>query len=232
VWKLRRSARIFCLIASARGQRVTKERLIEAIWPEASPAIVRRNFHPAMSLVRRALNHGRQVPKAYVAYEAGGYRLDPSYRYAIDVEELEREIARARGAATADPTAALASYDRAIALYRGPFLEEIDDAWTEAPRAHYAALHREALTESAALLAARGDAADAVPRLESLVASDPHDESASVRLMDALAAAGRRGDVEREFRRLEKALAKAFSVEPSVETRKSYRAALGRSVRD
>ncbi len=226
-WKLKKACLLFCYIAASRGRRATKDRLIDAVWGDARPSVVRKNFHPAISLLRGALNHGRHVPKTFVTYEAGSYRLNPSYSYALDTEAFDKAIATARRRTAAERAAAAADYERALALYRGPFLEGFDDSWIDPLRFHYQSLYEAALAEVADLELEAGRADAAVERLTRLVGVTPLDEGASVRLMRALGAAGRRGDVEREYRRLVRALAESLAVEPAAGTRRAYLAAVG-----
>jgi DNA-binding SARP family transcriptional activator len=144
------------------------------------------------------------------------------------VETFEAKIQSARRrAASRDVEGALREYDEALALHRGVFLEDEDDAWVMGPRSHYEALHASALSEAARLHAAHGDPATAVALLEKRIGLDPADEEASVLLMKTLGARGERAAVEREFRRPEGALRAAASRGPGAEARRAYRAAVG-----
>ena len=227
-WKLRRALKIFCYLAAARGHRAMKDRLVEIAWGGTADAdSVEKNFHPTISFLRRALNHGRHVPKSFIRYEAGSYVLSPSYRYDIDVERHERLIREARALRSrGEADAALAAYDEALGLHRGPFLEEEDDDWVVGPRQHHEQLHQAALAEAGALRHERGDREAAVACLEELVRTNPLDEPASARLMRVLGELGRRDAVEQEYERLAQAMDEAWEAVPSRETRRAYRSAL------
>jgi len=137
-WKIRRALTIFCYLAASRDRRAGKERIIEALWGDARLSVIEKNFHPTISFLRRALNDGHAVPRHFILFERGAYRLNPSYRYDIDIERFESGVRTARDRARAgDAVAALAAYDAALPLYRGPFLEEEYDEWAEGPRSHY-----------------------------------------------------------------------------------------------
>lgn len=226
-WKLRKALKVFCYLAASRNHRTTKDRLVDVVWGDARPLVIEKNFHPTISFLRRALNYGRHVPKNFILCEAGAYMLNPTYRYDIDVEAFEETIRSARRrASSGDGEGALSSYESALALYRGPFLDEEDDDWIEAPRSHYEEIFHAALAEAGELHLRKGDPEAGLARLTELVERNPLDEEASVRLMAALGSRGRRGAVEKEFRRLEGALQEAFSVPPGVEARRAYQRAL------
>src|SRR5262249_32703470 len=87
-WKIRRALQLFCLLASARGHRATRERIVEALWEDARLTMIEKNFHPTISFLRRALNHGHNVPKNFIVCERGAYLLNTVYRYDIDCERF------------------------------------------------------------------------------------------------------------------------------------------------
>ena len=222
-WKIRRSLQLFCFLASSRDGRATKDRIADALWGEARPSVIEKNFHPTVSFLRRALNHGHGVPKNFILYEGGAYQLNPAYRYHLDTAQFEERIRSARrAAATGSPQPALEAYESAFPLYRGPFLEEEYDAWAEAPRRHYESLFLAALMEAAQLHVSSGDTDAGLACLQRLVEHDPLDEEASCRLMRALGKAGHRGGVVKEFERLTQCLRADLSTEPMLQTRKIF----------
>jgi LuxR family maltose regulon positive regulatory protein len=231
-WKIKRAQQLLAFLAASRGHRASKERIVDAVWGDARPTVIERNFHPTISFLRRALNHEHHVPKNFILYESGAYLLHPGYRYDIDTERFEVGLREARGHIAAGRTReALETYHRAIELHRGPFLEDEPGAWAVTPRAHFDAQLRSALAEAGELELAQGDPARGLALLERLVEREPLDEQASCRLMRAQAARGNRGAVEREFRRLCHALSKSLRTDPALDTRRTYREALGRAVR-
>ena len=226
-WKIRKALTIFCYLAVARDRRATKERIVDALWGDARPSVIEKNFHPTISFLRRALNDGHNVPRHFILFERGAYRLNPAYRYDIDADRFEAGIREARArAAGGDAAAALAAYDASLALYRGPFLEEEYDEWIEGPRAHYEVLVAAALREAGRLHVERGDAPAGIGYLSRAVAQDAIDEAASADLMLALGRLRRRVEIEKEHERLRRALLDGLSAVPSAATRQAFERAL------
>ncbi|HKQ96254.1 MAG TPA: BTAD domain-containing putative transcriptional regulator, partial [Candidatus Polarisedimenticolia bacterium] len=226
-WTIKRALTIFCYLAVSRDRRASKERIVDALWGDTRLAVIEKNFHPTISFLRRALNHGHKVPRHFILYERGAYRLNPAYRYAIDTEEFESGLKEARRLAQAgDAAAALAGYDAALALYRGPFLEEEYDEWAEAPRARFESLHRAALRDAGRLHLESGSADAGLALLAQAVALDPLDEEASAELMLGQGRCGHRAEVEKEFERLRKELREEDSGPPSPAAQQAHERAL------
>jgi DNA-binding SARP family transcriptional activator len=229
-WTLRRALQIFCLVASSRGRRASKDRIVDALWGEARPSVIEKNFHPTISFLRRALNFGHNVPKNFVLYEGGAYLLNPVYTYELDIEEFESRLRAARAAASkGDGAEACVEFSAALALYRGPFLEDEYDDWSEAPRTRYASLYVAALKDAGTLHLGAEDPDEAIALFEKLVGCDPLDEEASGLLMKAFGRRGNRAGVEKEFHRLTVALKKEMSASPLPQTRRIYEESRGRA---
>ena len=227
-WTLRKALRILCYLAAARERRATKDRIADTFWQDAPLDVIEKNFHPTISYLRKALNMSHAVRKNFILFEKGAYRLNPQYRYRIDLVEFEEAIRAARAARRSDPEEALRHYDRARTLHRGEFLEEEYEDWAEAPREHYAGLMTACLEEAGALHAAAGRWQQALELYEGLVKRDPLSEPASCRVMTALAAMGDRARVAQEYQRLVRALKDELGLEPLPETRSVYETGVDR----
>lgn len=224
---MRRAIQVLCYLAVAPGHRATRDELADALWVDARPTALERHFHPTISLLRRTLNLGHNVPRNFIQCEREAYLLNPAYRYDIDVELFEERLRSARRrSAVQDPAGAMADYDSAIALYRGPLMEEEFDDWIEAPRARYESLFVAALAEAGDLHLRSGHAEEGAACFRTLVERDPIDERASASLMRALGELGDRERIDREFSRLRQVLADELRAVPQPESRLAYEQAL------
>ncbi len=224
---IRRAIQVFCYLAVAPDHRATRDGLADALWGNARPSVIERNFYPTISILRRVLNHGHNVPKNFIQCERGAYLLNPAYRYDIDLDAFEERVRSARRKVSGqDVAGALADYDAAIALYRGPLMEEEYGDWIEAPRARYESLYLAVLGEAGNLHLECGGAEAGAACFRTLVERDPFDEQASCRLMRALGALGDRGGIDQEFARLRQALADERGAGPQRESRRAYDEAL------
>jgi tetratricopeptide (TPR) repeat protein len=116
-------------------------------------------------------------------------------------------------------------------LYRDGLLP--DDRYEEWVIGRRDELEREFLSiveELAALLEGRGDLAGAINAVGLLIAVDPVQEDAHVRLMRLYALAGRRGEALRQFEHLREVLDRELASEPGAEAQRLYEEVRARQV--
>ncbi len=194
----------------------TREQVGAALWPEASSAQVRNNFHVALHHLRRALHHAE-----WVRFERDRYRLDVQGAVRFDARDFEDAVTKAMRAARRGAFPVDAVRD-ALSLYRGDFLdgEPVGD-WHFEVRDRLARLHADALAASGAALLSAGRHDEAIAAAEQLVAKDPLSEGGYRTLMMARARGGDRDGALREFRRLEAVLRREGSA-PARESAELY----------
>ena len=107
-----------------RGERgVTKDEILELIWPDIDLDRADVAFHRTMLGLRSMLQPGRRgrTSQAAITFHNDRYRLDPSVVGWTDVAEYERLIGDAGRATGAEGTRLL---EEARALYRGDYLDD------------------------------------------------------------------------------------------------------------
>lgn len=240
-WRLRKAFETVAFLALAPGQRASKDELVEAVWREATPEAVRKNFHPMLSEARRALR-----TRDAIVFRQGVYLLNPELVWEVDAVELEHLVAAARdlgipdasdargdgahpGLAAAEPGSAgeaemraLELWRRAWDLYRGPLLAGLERPWI-APRRE--ALGREylrALRNAGRVAVRLGLDTLALDAYRSVLREEPYEEPSHVALMEIYARQGRRDLVLRQFSRLQEMLHQELGEEPCVETQERY----------
>src|SRR4029079_19303876 len=126
----RRARDILCFIASRRHRRVSKDTIIDGFWGESDFGSVAKNFHPTISHIRKALNSNQPLKQNFLLYRDGDYQLNPEFSYRIDTEEFELLIADGEMALRArDTDRCIACYEKAVAVYRGEFMQGSYDEW-------------------------------------------------------------------------------------------------------
>ncbi|WP_448539876.1 tetratricopeptide repeat protein [Roseiflexus sp.] len=184
--------RVLAFLVLNRSAPVSRERLVDALWPEASITQGRRRLADAVYQLRRALPPG--------ALEISGDLLSLRSDLALDFWAFD-DLA----------SGSLSSLRAAVTIYTGDLLPEIYDDWVLGPRA--AAQERllnclERLAEAEAA----GDEAAALYR--QLIARDPLRETAHVGLMRALVRAGRLPEALKVFSNLERLLDDELGLPP------------------
>ncbi|MEU8264712.1 BTAD domain-containing putative transcriptional regulator [Micromonospora sp. NPDC048999] len=201
----------------AAGRVVSADALTDALWGDQPPADATNALQLRVSKLRRAL----------VAAGAGGDLLvtrAPGYQLAVapdtvDAYRFERLLDRARGATTGDgPAAALACFDEALGLWRGPALADVGEAaWALAEAARLEELRLGAVEDRLELLLEAGRQAEAVADLEHLVVAHPLRERLHRLLMLALYRAGRQADAITAYHALRHRLADELGIDPAPE---------------
>ena len=180
-----RKARVLvAALAAARGAPVAIERLVEAIWPDASPRDPQANLATLASRLRRTAGDDLVVPGT------ASYALGPRVQLDLDVAA---DLLAAAGTRLRrdEPTLAVASATRALDLLGDGRLAEEYGEWAEALQreAHESCREARHLLAVAAATTGRPDVALGAATAAS--ADDPFDERAHRDLMRALVADGR-----------------------------------------
>lgn len=200
-WRRRRPADLLKLVALAPGRVLSREKAIDALWPDKDPASGANNLHRALYDLRQVLG-GR-----WVDIERGQVRLRADAW--VDVDAFERAAAEGGREGRV----------RAVALYRGDLLpEDGGEAPLRARRAALRARFVEVALPLAHAAAVEGDVQLAVPLLRRVLEVDRSAEEAHRLLMRLLAEAGRRADALRQYDACDAAL-RAGGLAPSDETR-------------
>lgn len=224
-WRLAKSLHILCYLTSRRSHRASKDVLADLFWPGDDWESVAKNFHPTISHLRKALNHGQVVRKNFVVYKEGAYFLNPQYRYRIDTEEFEKLIVNSREARSeGDIERAAAMAARAVQLYRGDFLEELYYDWVAEFQGYYRDLNVEALNELASYHQDRGEPEAAIRYGQMILQRDPYREDVHCLVMEAYVRTGNRAAAIEQFAELRRMLRRELEVEPLPATIARYQA--------
>jgi predicted ATPase/DNA-binding SARP family transcriptional activator len=199
------------LLVLRHGGQVRREWLAEQLWPDSPKQEALTSLRQSLADLKKALGEeaGRLGPPGAptLCLDLAGPEVD------VDVLAFDEAAARSD----------TPSLERAIALYRGPLLEECDAELVlperEARREAYLRA-RETLAERALAL---GDLAAAEDHWRQAVAADPLPEGAYCRLMEVLAARGEYAAAGQAYHDLCRALHRQLDAEPSTEARALFR---------
>ena len=192
----------------------TREQVGLALWPDASAAQVRNNFHVTLHNLRKALGGA-----GWVQVERGRYRVAPDREVDYDAATFEATVVAALRAARARTAPPIDQLRSAIALYRGDFLdgESVGD-WHLEIRDRLRHLYVDALDALGAAHLAGGHDTDAADVLQRLTREEPLRESAHRSLMIALARLGDRSAAMEHYRRLVELLRSELGTRPDPQT--------------
>ena len=220
-WITQRPGQILKYLVCERTRVVMVDEIADNLWPHAGRRAV-TNVRYAIHRLRTKLEPRRAPhdPPAFVVSRGSGYELDRA-RVWIDADEFEHEVDQGRVAMSRlAPTDAAEHLERAMALYRGPFVaDEPYVHWATDERNRLAGMAIYATRLLTALAHERGDGADAVRQLQRLAELEPLDVGIHRELVQALLGEGLRGDAKRYFDSFAQRMRRELGQEPGFDLR-------------
>jgi predicted ATPase/DNA-binding SARP family transcriptional activator len=217
-------------LAVTPGRVVSADALTDALWGEQLPADAANALQIRVSKLRRALGRAG-LDGEVVATRAPGYLLAVPAG-TVDAHRFDQAVTAARAAAAAgDPAGAVAGYDEALRLWRGPALADAGETeWTHSERTRLEEARLAAVEDRLELLVDTGRHTEVVGELDRLIADHPLRERLHRLLMLALYRAGRQADALAVHQRLRQRLADELGIDPSPDLRALTEAILRQQV--
>jgi DNA-binding SARP family transcriptional activator/glutamine cyclotransferase len=204
-----------------RGEVVSVDALVEALWGDAAPSTAVKAVQGHVSHLRRVLGSD-----GVLVTQAPGYVLRVPAD-AVDAHRFATLAAEAWRTLQDDPESALRRFEQALALWRGPALAEFafaDFAQHEIRRLEELRLETvEGRFESTLQLGRHGAV---VAELETRVAEHPLRERLRGQLMLALYRSGRQADALEVYRSGRRLLAEELGLKPDGELQRLEKAIL------
>lgn len=184
-WRAGKSRALFQYLLVHQDRVITRDRLRETLWPHlpasAGTTSVKAAVHGARSALRTVPG---QAPPVEIRAVGGGYLLHGGGLW-TDVGAFTRRLNAANAADRAgDRVTAADSYQRAMAVYRGPFLPEQDADWAVEQREWLRTLALRALRFLGQQALDAGDDWTAIEWHHRVLDVDPHDPGAYAVLTD------------------------------------------------
>lgn len=197
---------LLAMLASAPGRSMSRDALAGVLWAGHSDEQAMNSLRQALAVLRKEL---KGQDGAFFAGLDGAVALHPN-RVAFDTDLFLKDA----------ELATRASLERAIALWRGPFLADVSapepeiEQWLSERREHFNSRYIEAMDRLAPLL----DGAARINMARRLVQTDTLREGSHRQLMEAYLASGEKAQALRHYDKLRKLLREELGVEPSPET--------------
>jgi DNA-binding SARP family transcriptional activator len=215
-WKREKARELFLILLTRRGSAVHKEQLMDLLFPDADADAANRDFRVALHALSQALDPDRpkNAPARWIERRGSAYMLRADDRLAVDADEFERLASR-----SGDDERGADFWRRAVALYRGDYLEELPYSdWAQDERERLRAMFF-ATCERLARFALAHDPDEAVQVAHAMLARDRCSEEAWRLLIASHLALGREFLARRAFEQCAQTLQDELGVEPSAATR-------------
>jgi DNA-binding SARP family transcriptional activator/tetratricopeptide (TPR) repeat protein len=202
-WKGRKSRDLLKILATRRGEPVSREELAEILWPDEPADALPNRLSVALSLLRGVLDPGHShAPDHFVTTERQAVALRRG-TLSIDLDDFVDDARAGLDALAAGRLAdAEAVLSSAEARYVGDLLPEDAFAdWAIRAREEARGLYLQVARSVADIASRRGDEGAAAPYLMRAIAVDPYDEPANLELVRSLRATRRHGEARRAYER-------------------------------
>jgi len=220
----RQGRRLFAYLALERSRLVTRDELVESLWPRQPPAAYETALSAIVSKLRRLLQE-IGLDRRTLAAGSGCYRLELPAASWIDIETANESVHLAEAALLAgDSRAAYGPAVVACAILRRPFLPGEDAPWIDARRGVLRNSLLRALDCLAQIHDINGERALALRAAKDAVELEPYREEGHRRLMLIHDASGNRAEALRAYVKLQALLQAELGTSPSPETRRVFEA--------
>lgn len=223
-WRSGKARVLFEYLVTHRGRAVSREALIEALWPDPDALAAGTSLKVAVHALRQILAETGvpgDTPLTVVVRESN-YELHASNIW-IDVEEFER-LCRlgSQLSSRGDHGAALACFEQAVELYTGDFLEDTWDDWAVFRREGLKDQYLFVLAQLADAAFRAGNFQRCIQFSQQLLEKDNCREDTYRTLMICHARLGQFGRVRRWYELCVQTLRTVLEIGPSRETEEVY----------
>jgi DNA-binding SARP family transcriptional activator len=192
---------------------ITRSEICQAFWPQLETDQAVNVFHVTKRRLHKALDMDVLV------HDGGYYRVNPELAIHYDVMDFVGALMAGRDEANPER---LAGWQKAIELYRGPFLQgHNDESWIIERRRDFQAGYLESLTEMAHVRLSEDRPEHALGLFQRALAEDFSRENVHRDVMQLYTRMGRRSEAAAHYQRLVEELKKAGR-EPSSDTQSVY----------
>ena len=221
-WRSVKARQLLQLLLIERGRLISRERVLDALWPELESDAAANNLRVTLSRLYKALEPERPegAPSYYIQQHGDSYGFNVDSDYEIDAANfVEAVTAGQRAEELERREEAIQHYREAISYYNGPFLpDSLYEDWSVIERERLGLLFNLAALRLGELLLQSNQIHEAMGLAWRVLEHDEAQEEAYRLLMRAHASLGERSIALRLYQRCVKMLAEELGVEPMPET--------------
>lgn len=216
-WRTAKAKEMFAYLVHVGETTVTKEALIDLLWPDLDDEKGQTNLHTTVYQIRRMLK-SLEVP-VILSYAEGGYRMET---VGVESEVSRWERALQEGLTKPKPDLALAALRELLASYKGDYLEQEGYLWAENERQRLRMKWLNAALRAVEIAERAGQLTDVVALLTQVRERFPYTDDSYYRLMQVYDAMGLTAEVKQEYERLRRMQEEEIGMPPRPEIASWY----------
>jgi DNA-binding SARP family transcriptional activator len=218
---------IFKYLLAHRDRRVSRDHLMERLWPESSFERARRSLNVAICTLRKRLSDCSASLQNYILLEGGYYHLCPTVQVESDVDRFDLGYERGRRLEKTNRIEAAAEYERTIELYRGDYLlEHLYEDWTMFERERLFNAYLDMLERLAVYYKESEQLRESMRICYRILEKDRGHENSHLLLTAVYALLGSYGRALHQYKLFKGVLKSTYGTEPSVKTQQRFESIL------
>lgn len=222
-WNGHKGQLILKYLVAHDGKPVSKEKLMDALWPDSDPESARRNLHQAIYSLRHTLK-ANNPELQYILFKNECYLLNPEVELWADFVEFEKRIRLGHTLeAQGKMASAISEYAMAEGLFLGGFLEDEPYAeWADSRRHHFQHMYLDIADKLGEYYFRQKQYTATVSQCQRILQVDNCYEPAYQMLIQCHLAQGQRHMAVRQYQACVQALRETLGLSPSEKTRQVY----------
>lgn len=214
-WRTSKAKELFLFLLHHRGKSVSKDRILNHLWPEGSGKKVYNQLYTTVYQIRNTLaTHHIEIE---IASKEDNYILY-LHDVALDVDRFEHELESYGEISEAN----VAAYQQTMQLYKGDYLEASAYDWAEAERERLRQIWQLHMKKLVDYFTSRELYEKAILAVQNLQQQNPYQEDSYFSLMKLHHQLGDRIQVEEQYAKLQEMLAEQLGIKPERAVQKWY----------
>ncbi|MBU3914198.1 hypothetical protein KKA14_01555 [bacterium] len=223
-WKSKKALTLFKFLIHCRSRgSVSKDTLIDLLWPDVSSRKGSSRLHDALMSLRKTLepNIKKGSSSIYLRREGSSYRLDLGEGGWVDVESFKEKISQAEK--ETDPDTIISLIEDAESLYQGDFLKEDPYAeWCGTERRQLKDSYLSLMEKRIQQLEEKQDYLGCIESAKKYIKMDKYAENIYQRLMTFYSLTNQKHMISRAYHQCEEIMQKEFDSPLDQKTKDLY----------
>jgi two-component SAPR family response regulator len=217
---------LFQYLLAQRGKAISPETILEALWPGQNYTDPNLALRSLVHRLRRLLAEGLDEPELAlnIVFSQGGYKWDSKVDCWLDTDEFDRLCREAYLWSDEQPARAIDTYQKAIALYEGPFLPECSyHEWAIARQNYYHRAFLDSVYRLAELLKRAHRFSEIIEVCQKALNLEYFEEELHILFLEALLEEGKIKQARAHYDEVTSTFYRELGTKPSEAMRNIYR---------
>lgn len=190
-WRTKKARELFAYLFHLQGNSVSREVLVELLWPDAGIKSAIALFHTTLYSIRQSF--GQEGLEDLISYE--------NKKYSLNMQFVDSDLAELT-AYFKDETACTGNPEKIISLYPGSYMGNSGYLWSYGTAKELENQYLSVLRSGASMRTSQKLPEAAIPFFQRMLEADPYNEEILTRLIGCLYQSGRQSEAKQQYDRM------------------------------